>query len=74
MALKIKEKQGSKEVKEDSVINFGKEDYVAIKLNGESTVYAEHKMLAKKLVYAKKAEYVKGVEFETPKVTTQILG
>lgn len=65
MAVVVK-KNESKELK---TIGFSKSDHVVVKLKKSGNEKAVHKILADKLVKAKKAEIVKGAELEEKKNT-----
>lgn len=71
MATKIKVQDSKKQ--EGTPLTFNTEDFVVIKLKADGKNYPEHKHFAERLVSAKKAEYVKGVEVEKIVRSTTIL-
>lgn len=60
MALDIKKTQDEK----GTIINFNKEDHKVVEIKGQ--MYVVHNVQAEKLIKAKKAKEVKGVEMVEP--------
>lgn len=66
MAFNIKQK----ETEQGIIINFNKEDHRVVEIDGKP--YVVHVVQAEKLIKAKKAKEIKGVDFEQPEKNKQI--
>lgn len=72
--MSVKLKADKSENLQGEVVTFDNaKDYVAIKLKSDGKTYVEHKILAKKLVDRKLAEYDKAAKTEVAKANAVVL-